>query len=705
MRSLADLQRAPDALTAPPGLTLPVLATRTFDTPEFRGMTFLEVETKSVLNKVSGMPFGWSINLYRGCQHACSYCLVPDTPILMADGTQKALGDLATGDVVYGTKLRGRYRSFVPSRVSDVWRSVKPAHRITLADGTALVASGDHRFLTERGWKHVTGAEQGAARRPHLTTNNRLYGPGQLPTGPAQDESYRRGYLCGMVRGDGTWGTYRYERGGRTTEVHRFRLALVDDEPLVRTARYLEGFGVPTDRFRFAAATATRKEVQAIRTSRRASVARIEELIRWPVHEADEEWMRGFLAGIFDAEGSHAGTVMRISNADEDILAWTCRCMTALGVEHVREPARENGVSCVRVRGGLPMRLRFLLTTAPATTRKRQIDGLAVKGWNRTDVVAIEPLGVDLPMVDISTETGDFIANGIVSHNCFARPTHEYLNLNATTDFDTTVVVKVNAVEVLRRELAKPSWKGEHVAIGTNVDAYQRAEGRYQLMRGVIPALARSLTPFSILTKGTLITRDVDLLVAASERVPVAASLTIGMLDEAVWRAVEPGTPSPRARLSAVRALNEAGIPTGVMLAPIMPGLNDGLDDLRRLTEAAVEAGATHVTPITLHLRPGVKEAFWPWLESTHPDLVGRYAELYGAPGGRRRGRSTLPPDVAAPLTATVRRARDAAWRRRGGPPDPGHWPDRTRPGENDTGHHVRAGGGRAPESEQLRLL
>ena len=151
---------------------------------------------------------------------------------------------------------------------------------------------------------------------------------------------------------------------------------------------------------------------------------------------------------------------------------------------------------------------------------------------------------------------------------CFARPTHTYLDMNAGRDFETKVVVKVNAPEVLRRELAAKRWNGEHIAMGTNTDPYQRIEGRYRLMRGIIEALIDHRNPFSILTKGTLITRDLDLLLRAAEHAPVSAAFSIGTLDEDVWRTTEPGTPSPRARIEALRTLVEAGIPTGVLMAP-----------------------------------------------------------------------------------------------------------------------------------------
>ena len=245
---------------------------------------------------------------------------------------------------------------------------------------------------------------------------------------------------------------------------------------------------------------------------------------------------------------------------------------------------------------------------------------------------------------------------------CFARPTHSYLNLSPGADFERQVVVKVNCVEVLVRELARPSWRAEKVAMGTNTDPYQRAEGRYRLMPGVIRALADSGTPFSILTKGTLITRDIALLQEAARRVSVAAAFTVGMLDRRLWRSSEPGTPSPQARLAAVRRLNDAGIPTGVMVAPIMPALNDDPEQLDALVDAAAAAGAVHITPIVLHLRPGVRPLFWPWLQANHPDLVPLYTRLYA------RGANAEPGYVSR-ITDHVVTARRSAWRRHPRPP------------------------------------
>ena len=229
---------------------------------------------------------------------------------------------------------------------------------------------------------------------------------------------------------------------------------------------------------------------------------------------------------------------------------------------------------------------------------------------------------------------------------CFARPTHTYLDMDAGRDFETKIVVKVNAPEVLRRELAAKRWNGEHIAMGTGTDPYQRVEGRYRLMRGIIEALIDHRNPFSILTKGTLITRDLDLLVRAAGVAPVSAAFSIGTLDERVWRATEPGTPSPRARIEALRTLVDAGIETGVLIAPILPGISDRPEQLRAVVEAALDAGASHVSPIMLHLRPGVREEFMPWLAEHHPDLVERYERLYRTPYGPKAARDALASAV-----------------------------------------------------------
>ena len=212
---------------------------------------------------------------------------------------------------------------------------------------------------------------------------------------------------------------------------------------------------------------------------------------------------------------------------------------------------------------------------------------------------------------------------------CFARPTHRYLDFDAGRDFEREIVVKVNAPEVLRGELARPSWTGEHVALGTNTDPYQWVEARYKLMPGIWRALLEHRTPCSVLTKSPLLLRDLPLLAELAAEGLFSAALSVPTLDERAWRATEPHTPHPAARLEAVRALTRAGVPTSVLVAPLMPGINDDPGAVREIVKRARAAGARNVTPVALHLRSGVREGFMDWLGESRPDLLGTYAALY----------------------------------------------------------------------------
>jgi DNA repair photolyase len=212
---------------------------------------------------------------------------------------------------------------------------------------------------------------------------------------------------------------------------------------------------------------------------------------------------------------------------------------------------------------------------------------------------------------------------------CFARQSHTYLDLNAGRDFEREIVVKVNVPELLRAELSKPSWERELVAFGTNTDPYQWAEGRYRLMPPMLEALRDTRTPASVLSKSPLPLRDLDLYLELAEVVDVSVNFSVPTLEEKAWRETEPHTPHPRKRLEAVAKFNEAGIPSGVLVAPLMPGINDRYEQVEEIVSLAEEAGATFVNGIPLHLRPGVKEVFMSWLSAARPDLVPRYEGLY----------------------------------------------------------------------------
>ena len=623
---------------------------RTFDAPEAMGVNFHEVRARSALNHVPGGRYGfnWTINPYRGCTHACVYCMGGDTPILMADGRTKPLADLRVGDAVYGTVRRGSYRRYKVTHVLAHWATRKPGYRITLEDGTELIASGDHRFLTaQRGWKYVTGAEQGSERRPYLTVNNKLMGVGSLGATFEETDDYRRGYLCGMVRGDGHVGSYAYDRPGRVSnEVHRFRLALTDQEALQRTSYYLAEAGIRTHEFQFLEGNDRHRPMRAIRTSSRDNVDRIRELIRWR-DVASVDWSRGFLAGIFDAEGCRNDS-LRVSNKDPEIIGRTADSFRRLGFTCTVERPNAIGARNVRLLGGLREQLRLFQKIDPAISRKRSIAGIALKSPAKLGVTAIEPLGREVEMFDITTGTGDFIANGVVSHNCFARRTHTYLDMDAGRDFEREIVVKVNVPELLRNELGRAGWKRDLVALGTNTDPYQWVESRYRMMPAILAALERAETPVSVLTKSPLVMRDIEIFARMAKKLPISVNLSVPTLDEEAWRATEPHTPSPLARLDAVAELRRRGIDSGVLIAPLMPGINDSPEQVQPIVDRAREAGASFLGGVALHLRDEVKDVFFAWLEAKRPDLLGRYEDLY-------RGRSYMQPSDRQKLTRRVR--------------------------------------------------
>ena len=592
------------------------------DEPSRPRTTVTPERAKSLIqrNESPDVPFTFSINPYRGCEHGCIYCMAGDTPILMGDGRTRPLSDLRVGDVVYGTARQGWYRRYVKARVLAHWRTIKPAYRIALADGTSLVAGADHRFLTERGWKFVTGTHAcGGQQRPCLTTCNKLMGTSGFAEPVEQNGDYRLGYLCGLVRGDGLLASYRYARaGGEHGDQHQFRLALCDSEALQRAREYLMGWEVSTQEFLFQRAMANRRPIQAIRTHARPSVERIRELVAWP-GEPSLEWYGGFLAGIFDAEGSYSQGILRISNTDQEIIDWTCRALQSLQHEFVVEriDRMPRPISVVRVAGGLREHLRFFHRVAPAITRKLEISGQALKSNAQLGVVSVQPLGKAQVLYDITTETGDFIANGVVSHNCYARPSHAYLELSPGLDFETRLFAKVNAAELLREELAKASYRCESITIGANTDPYQPIEREWKITRQVLEVMSACDHPCSIITKNALVERDLDLLAPMARKSLVQVFLSVTTLDHELARRMEPRASAPRRRIEAIRNLSAAGVPVGVMTAPVIPFLTDA--GIESVLEAAAEAGATSAGYVLMRLPWELKELFKDWLQHNYP--------------------------------------------------------------------------------------
>jgi len=231
---------------------------------------------------------------------------------------------------------------------------------------------------------------------------------------------------------------------------------------------------------------------------------------------------------------------------------------------------------------------------------------------------------------------------------CFARRTHTYLDLNAGRDFEREIVVKVNLPELVRAELARKSWKRELVALGTNTDPYQWVESRYRMMPEILAALEEAETPVSVLTKSPLVMRDIKIFERMAKRLPVSVNLSVPTLDEDAWRATEPHTPSPSARLDAVAELRRRGIDSGVLIAPLMPGINDSPEHVQPIVERARKANASFLGGVALHLRDEVKDVFFAWLEQKRPDLIPRYEKLY-------KGRAYMRPEQRKEATEAVR--------------------------------------------------
>jgi DNA repair photolyase len=577
-------------------------------------------------NDSPDIPFEQSINPYRGCATGCLYCISGDTPILMAYGGTKKLAKIRQGDLIYGTVRGDRWRRYVHTMVLAHWCVVKPAYRVTLEDGTELTVGPDHRFLTERGWKFVTGTQRGP-QRAHLTVNNTLLGTGAFSEPVQQDLDYRAGYLCGLIRGDGTLGTCNGVRpNGNRWEKGQFRLALCDTEALERARKWLSYEYVETRQFRFRAQSV--RTMYAIDAASRDKVARIRELIAWP-DRPGREWQAGFLAGIFDAEGCYSRGILRIFNTDSQLINRITDTLRTFGftstVEHRSHDTRKC-VHVVRMLGGLREHLRFFHLVGPAISRKCDIRGRGLKTPVKLRVVSIEPLGKAMRLYDITTGTGDFVSNGVVSHNCYARPSHAYMGLSPGLDFETRLFYKADAAKALEEQLARPGYVCKSITLGANTDPYQPVEKRMRVTRSILEVLAHARHPVSVITKHALVLRDLDLLSDLARDGLASVAVSVTTLDAELKRVMEPRAASPQARLRTLAALSAAGVPTSVMAAPMIPALND--HELEAILEAAAEAGARWAGYVLLRLPYEIKDLFREWLAGHYPDRAAHVMSL-----------------------------------------------------------------------------
>ncbi|MBT6145451.1 MAG: PA0069 family radical SAM protein [Gemmatimonadetes bacterium] len=586
---------------------------------------YFDDASRSILakNDSPDVGFNYSLNPYRGCEHGCVYCVDGETPILLADGTTRTLATLTPGDEIFGTHRQGSARRYIRTQVLAHWEIEKPAYRITLQDGTELAAAADHRFLTARGWKFVTGAGADSRRRPDLSPKDKLVGSGGFTSVSTTDAHYRHGYLCGVIRAAGSV-EYSYNGHSRRIETQcHFRLALEDDEALARTADFLRQIGVDTSPFLFREATAKRQPIHGILTHSRASVEKIRELVMWP-HAPAANWSRGYLAGIFDVEGHFRRNTLRISTADDQIMAQAEWALHRLAFPFLVEEQKrkcKQPKRILRIPGGMHQHLRFLHQTRPAIRRKCDIEGTALKSAEPLGIVSIEPVG-KMTLFDITTGTGDFIADGVVSHNCYARPTHEYLGLSAGLDFETKILVKQDAPDLLRDTFRKKSWSPQVVALSGNTDCYQPVEKRLEITRQCLEVFLEFRNPVTIITKNQLVSRDTEILQQLAALDLVHVTLSVTSLKPELTGVLEPRTSRPMQRLDAIRTLADAGVPVGINVAPLIPGLND--EEVPNILEAAAQSGAQWANYIMVRLPGAVEPLFLDWLERHMPDRAGK---------------------------------------------------------------------------------
>jgi DNA repair photolyase len=595
-------------------------------------------------------------NVYSGCDHGCAYCLTGDTLVYLADLRAIPISELKPGDILLGVSQEGAFftnsHKYVPSVVEHIWTTRKPVYEVELENGSTVRCSGDHRWLTDRGWKYTTGSMcTSPNQRPYLTTNNKVRITGKpIPT-PAPTDEYRRGYLSGIIRGDGHLAIHgprsrvyvRKDRGNRlcarTDTQYMFLLRLQDKEPLLRARDYLLHFGLATNGFRFT------KTMDGIRSASARTFYAISEVIEW---SESPEYLRGFLAGIYDAEGSHSRHTIRISNNDPEILKYIELALAAHGFAYVYDvphAAPSAPVQNIRIKGGASEHVRFWQLTDPAITRKRTLVGGSLKAQSR--VVRITDLGYEDTMYDIQTTSETFFANGLVSHNCYApsatrrTPAEFYQASERAGDF----------LRKLEREADKYQAAGirGRVLLSFTCDPYQHLDVEAQVTRRAIQILHRAGLNVEVLTKGgTRALRDLDLFGPGD-----AFATTMTLLDPARSREWEPEAAGPNDRIEAIGAFHEAGVPTWVSLEPVLdPAVS--LDIIRRVrpTVDVFKVGTLNYSErLPAHLRPQVQGIDWGAFGRAAVQLLNSFGYIQNAdPDTLQAGQFYVKQDLARHL-------------------------------------------------------
>jgi DNA repair photolyase len=606
-------------------------------------------------NESPDVGFDASVNPYRGCEHGCVYCTSPDTPVLGADLVWRPIGELRVGDELVAfdefPPAAGSPRRLRRARVEEVRWSWKATTRL-ITRSAEVVTTAEHLWLQDRNprWSRTDQLAPGRRLR-HMPVVDR----------ECIDDDYRIGYVAGMTAGDGTFRCQPGGHGGKGLPVAYGWVALSDVEPLERLRDYLRCFGLDLAiRPCSGGSPSTRKPMWRVETH---SPAKLEPIYQRIVAERSTRgYRRGFLAGFFDAEG-HDGDSLRISQVDLGVLERVRRYGRALGFDLGLEHG-PGGPSSLRPIGSVLERIRWFGVLEPAIAHEREAIFGTMPTLDPDPIEAIER-GPLRDVVDIQTSTRTFYAAGLATHNCYARPTHEYLGFSAGLDFETRILVKERAPELLRARLASPSWRPQVVALSGVTDPYQPAERRLELTRRCLQVLAEFRNPAAIVTKSFLVTRDVDVLQELARFEAASVCVSITTLDPELQRRMEPRAAPPGKRLATIERVAAAGIPVGVLVAPVVPGLTD--HEVPRILAAAAAAGARFAGRVVLRLPHGVAELFDEWLARHYPErrarVLARVRALRGGRlydsryGVRQRGEGKWADEMEALFDLARRRA------------------------------------------------
>lgn len=508
-----------------------------------------------------------------GCQHNCSYCVDPDTQVLMYDGTVKPIKNIQIGDEIYGVESGETYKRFTKSVVLNRFSKVDKSYKITLSNGNSLICSGNHQWLSDRGWKYTTGKECGKDRRPFLTTNNSLMGFNSLydiPDYPVS-EDYMKGYLRGVILGDANLKEYHYSREYRQNDnQYHFRLALKEERITGRSKAYLKYFGVDTNTFEFPMKDRKTKEnyvVTAIRTNKKENYDKIWNIIL-PVESA--EFKRGFLAGIYDAEGSNDILIRRIYNSDDGIIEETTSYLGYFGFTYTFDKesrAKNVTLKTIRILGGVSESLRFnIVTDCIKTNGEGSIQSLALKSANKDDlkIVSIEEYKEEQELIDITTTTRNFIANGVVSHNCYAKSLLEFRKL---WDWENPAIADINKI---RKTVKKLHSDGvEVIRLGGMTDCFQPLEKTHRVTYETIKALNEARVEYLIVTKSAIVADSEYLEILDKDLAHI--QITITCFDDDLYRKLDYEKASlPSDRIRAVETLEKLGFDVSVRLSPFI---------------------------------------------------------------------------------------------------------------------------------------